>query len=92
MAEKVNYNAMDVAKFLSAVLLVCAHTASERVSLPRVLDLCCSLYIVTVPFFFIASSFLFFKKLDTQANEERTTSYKKYTARIWEMYFAWSLI
>ncbi len=51
MAEKVNYNAMDVAKFLSAVLLVCAHTASERVSLPRVLDLCCSLYIVTVPFF-----------------------------------------
>lgn len=33
MAEKVNYNAMDVAKFLSAVLLVCAHTASERVSL-----------------------------------------------------------
>lgn len=61
MAEKVNYNAMDVAKFLSAVLLVCAHTASERVSLPRVLDLCCSLYIVTVPFFFIASSFLFLR-------------------------------
>ena len=61
---KKNYNMMDVAKFLSAILLVCAHTASERVELPRILDLLCSLYIITVPFFFIASAFLFFRKLE----------------------------
>ena len=59
-----NYNMMDIAKFLSAILLVCAHTASERVELPRILDLLCSFYIITVPFFFIASAFLFFQKLE----------------------------
>lgn len=63
-ATQKNYNMMDVAKFLSAILLVCAHTASERVELPRILDLLCSFYIITVPFFFIASAFLFFQKLE----------------------------
>ena len=92
MAAKVNYNAMDVAKFLSAILLVCAHTASERVSLPEVLDLCCSLYIITVPFFFIATSFLFFTKFDSQSKTAQSMSYKKYTKRIWTMYLAWSLV
>lgn len=92
MTAKVNYNAMDVVKFLSAILLVCAHTASERVSLPGGLDLCCSLYIVTVPFFFVASSFFLFRKLETQTCNERSASYKKYSCRIWKMYLAWSLI
>ena len=92
MTAKVNYNAMDVVKFLSAILLVCAHTASERVSLPGGLDLCCSLYIITVPFFFIASSFFLFRKLEKQTCDERSVSYKKYSCRIWVMYLIWSLI
>lgn len=90
MTVKENYNAMDVVKFLSAILLVCAHTASERVSLPYILDLCCSLYIVTVPFFFVASSFLFFLKLER--SNDYAALYKKYTKRILRMYLAWSLI
>lgn len=57
------YNMMDVTKFVFAIVLVCAHTASEQVVLPPVLDLVFSLYIIIVPFFFIASSFLFFKKV-----------------------------
>ena len=92
MISKTNYNAIDLVKFLSAILLVCAHTASERVSLPPLLDLCCSLYIITVPFFFIASAFLFFKKLNTQTQEEQKQSYKRYSSRIWIMYLVWSLI
>lgn len=92
MTTKDHYNAMDVVKFLSAILLVCAHTASERVSLPRMLDLCCSLYIITVPFFFIASSFLFYKKLDSMSESEQKLHYKKYSKRIWMMYLAWSLV
>ena len=81
MTAKVNYNAMDVVKFLSAILLVCAHTASERVSLPGGLDLCCSLYIITVPFFFIASSFFLFRKLEKQTCDERSVSYKNIHVR-----------
>lgn len=89
---KQQYNMMDVVKFLSAILLVCAHTASERVNLPGILDLACSLYIVTVPFFFAASSFLFFKKLNRCSEEEQKSAYRKYTKRIGLMYLAWSLI
>lgn len=89
---KQQYNMMDVVKFLSAILLVCAHTASERVNLPGILDLACSLYIVTVPFFFVASSFLFFKKLNKCGEEEQKSAYRKYTKRIGMMYLAWSLI
>ena len=89
---KQQYNMMDVVKFLFAILLVCAHTASERVNLPEVLDFACSLYIVTVPFFFVASSFLFFKKLNRCSEEEQKFAYTKYTKRIGLMYLAWSLI
>lgn len=90
--SKLQYNMMDVVKFLSAILLVCAHTASERVDLPVILDLACSLYIVTVPFFFAASSFLFFMKLNRCEEEGQKSVYRKYTKRIGLMYFAWSLI
>lgn len=97
---KNQYNMMDVVKFFLAVLLVCAHTASERVELPHILDLLCSLYIIAVPFFFIASSFLFFRKLEmsiiknTQNNNEINISqgYLKWSKRIGLMYLYWSLI
>lgn len=89
---RINYNMMDVVKYLSSILLVCAHTASERVSLPPMLDLCCSVYIITVPFFFIASSFLFFRKLESLEGSDRKTCYWKYTKRIGLMYLAWSII
>lgn len=102
-ATRKNYNMMDVAKFLSAILLVCAHTASERVELPRILDLLCSFYIITVPFFFIASAFLFFRKLEhpilggmpnsQNINDIKINGgYLKWSKRIGLMYLYWSLI
>lgn len=90
--SRVNYNMMDVVKFLSAILLVCAHTASERVKLPGIWDLACSIYVITVPFFFVASAFLFFLKLETSNSEDRKYRYVKYSKRIWLMYLAWSAI
>lgn len=92
MIRKVSYNAMDLVKFLSSILLVCAHTAAERVELPSVLDLFCSMYIVVVPFFFIASSFLFYRKLDGLSDQEIKILFRKYSTRIGIMYLAWSLI
>ena len=83
---------MDLVKFLSSILLVCAHTAAERVELPSVLDLFCSMYIVVVPFFFIASSFLFYRKLDGLSDQEIKILFRKYSTRIGIMYLAWSLI
>lgn len=87
---KINYNTVDVVKFLLAILLVCAHTASERVNLPTILDSFCSLYIIAVPFFFIASSFFFFKKLTLTDNTKNI--YRHWSKRIGMMYLAWSSI
>lgn len=87
-----NFNTLDIAKFLLSILLVCAHTASERVDLPPLLDAFCSFYIIAVPFFFIASSFLFFRKIENLNSSGRKETYKKYTKRIGLMYFAWSLV
>lgn len=88
----IKYNAVDITKFVFAILLVCAHTASERVILPQILDLVCSLYIIAVPFFFITSSFFFFKKINSQSESDRKLSYKKYSKRILAMYLAWSIV
>lgn len=90
--ERANYNALDVIKFLLAIFLVCAHTASERVSLPGALDMFCSLYVIIVPFFFVASSFLFFRKLELQDGAGRKKAWKRYTRRVLGMYLAWSVI
>lgn len=101
------YNMMDVTKFVFAIFLVCAHTASEKVVLHPVLDLVFSLYIIIVPFFFIASSFLFFKKVLYNTKGESLNSnqihvnmnnaggeykYHKWSKRIWLMYLSWSLV
>lgn len=92
------YNMMDAVKYFSAILLVCAHTASERVNLPSLLEMFCSLYIVTVPFFFVTSSFLFFRKLEHRDCSTPNPSlpsfaiYKRWSKRIGLMYLIWSLI
>ncbi len=90
MPANERYNLMDVMKFLLAILLVCAHTASERVALPSLLDSFFSLYIIAVPFFFVASSFLFFRKIVNGSEKNKT--YIKYTKRLGLMYLAWSCL
>lgn len=90
---KKNYDVLDICKFLLAILLVIAHTASEKIELPGILDRLCSLYVIVVPFFFMTSGFLFFKKLiECNTEEEKKQRYKKYTKRILMMYLIWSII
>lgn len=75
--------ALDIFKFLFAILLVCAHYASEYGNFPSVIDMLFSLYIVTVPFYFACSSFLYFIK---------NHSIIEYEKRILKMYLGWSLV
>ena len=63
--ERKTYYALDVAKFISAFLVVCIHTgplldvdATGNFILVQILAR------LAVPFFFVASGFLFFRKLD----------------------------
>lgn len=93
MLEKKQYYAIDLMKFMLAVLLVCAHASSEKLSFPVYIDIWFSLYIIAVPFFFTTSAFFFFKKVINEDNKSiRLQYYKRYTKRILVMYLMWSLI
>lgn len=90
--QRKNYWGLDIGKFLCAVLIICAHFASEMAKFPTLLDYCFSIYIIAVPFFFACSGFLFFKKwlsLDKKAQRTYLISYQK---RIWTMYGLWTVV
>ena len=89
---KEQWSALDVCKFLFALLLICAHYASERGGFPPLLDLGFSLYILAVPFFFACSGFLFFRKYRIEDGASQKKRLKKYCIRIAKMYLAWSAI
>ena len=90
---KKQYYAIDLMKFLLAILLVCAHVSSEKLSFPVYIDIWFSFYIVAVPFFFTTSAFFFFQKIVNEKDpRQRTHYYLHYTKRILLMYLMWSLI
>ena len=62
--KKVNYFAIDIAKYISALLVVCIHTFPLLdVSEPANTFLIQAVCRIAVPFFFAVSSFLFFSKI-----------------------------
>ncbi len=90
--KRKNYWGLDIGKFICAILIICAHFASERGNFPPLLDYCFSIYVIAVPFFFACSGFLFFKKwlsLDKKSQKDYFISYQK---RIWTMYGLWTAV
>lgn len=91
--ERKNYWALDVVKFICALLIISAHFASEKGHFPTIIDYGFSLYIISVPFFFACSGFLFFVKLNTlPSKEEKFAYFIKYEKRIWIMYGLWTAV
>lgn len=86
--EKKENGLIDIVKFFMAILIVCAHYASEWGAFPTILDYSFSLYIIVVPFFFTTSGYFLYLKVKS-ANEK---IYKDYILRILQLYLAWSLI
>lgn len=84
MSPSKRFPALDIVKFIMALLLVCAHYASEFGQFPGLIDKAFSIYIIAVPFFLSCSAFLFFYK-------ERS-SIKGYIIKIAKMYGAWSAV
>ena len=91
-----HYNAIDLAKFLCAILVVMIHikpfgkTVSH--SLPAYLNFGATNYLarIAVPFFFVSAGFLLFRKVTLEHfNYERP---KNYMIRMLRLYAIWSLI
>lgn len=65
------YKVLDVMKFVMAIVVVAIHTRPEMsFSSPFVIRLFESVYSIAVPFFFMASGFLLFRKISLPLNEE----------------------
>lgn len=84
------YNAVDIAKLIMALLVVVIHKplfSSDQVFANYFLGKIIAA--VAVPFFFIASSFFFFRKLD--GTKEDNKRFWKFEKRLFILYFAWSV-
>lgn len=88
------YKTIDLFKFICAILIIVLH-ASPFASYSKVLTFSFRnvVTVIAVPFFFAASGFLTFSKLNTLPDESRRKKYiLKYVKRIIQMYLIWSAI
>lgn len=88
------YKSIDLAKFIGALLIIILHTA-PFMSYSKILTFGIRniITIIAVPFFFISSGFMVFKKLETlPTNEDKNAYMKKHIKRIIVMYLFWSAI
>lgn len=92
LKNKTTYTALDVGKFLCALLILFYHYFSEHGPIPRLLDEALSLYAVGVALFMVISGFLTFDKLNTVSEFEVRRSYVlKQVKRILTIYLLWSV-
>ena len=87
------YKSIDLAKFVCALLIIILHTA-PFMSYSKVLTVGFRNIItpIAVPFFFVASGFIAFKKIDSKEGVEQTQYVKKHLMRLFIMYLIWSAI
>ncbi len=87
-----SYTALDVGKFLCALLILCYHFFSEKGSAPVLLEEALSLYAVAVALFMTISGFLTFRKVDQLDTFDARWGYvKKQVKRIFQIYLLWSI-
>lgn len=91
-----NYTAIDIAKYISALLVVCIHTfplydLSQTANMVWIQAVCR----IAVPFFFAVSAFLFFRKIDPSKGMKETVNVaqlKHYLHRLAVLYGVWTIL
>ncbi|MBQ0064694.1 MAG: acyltransferase family protein [Firmicutes bacterium] len=90
---KRQYAAVDIAKWVSALLVVCIHTfpfleISETLNLLWIATVCR----LAVPFFFVSSAFFLFKKFEDGEEDHNKEVLFDYCMRILKLYGIWTVI
>ena len=87
------YKSLDLAKFICAILIIILHTAPFA-SYSKVLTVGFRniITIIAVPFFFLTSGFLAFKKIDSLEGEKKKTYVFQYLKRLVVMYLIWTAV
>ena len=88
---KKQYAAVDIAKYVSALLVVCIHTfpfidINEMLNTYFIQTICR----LAVPFFFMISGYFLFRKIHNE--EEDKDVLKKYLFRLLKIYLIWTVI
>ena len=85
------YKSLDLAKFVCAILIIILHTAPfSSYSRALTFGLRNIVTVIAVPFFFMTSGFLAFKKLDALDTAKQKTYMAGYLKRLAVMYLIWS--
>lgn len=79
------YQALDLLKFIMAVMIVAMHTGA----CPELVN---PWLRIAVPLFFIISSFFFFKKVNVTDESERKEVLKHYLGRVIKLYLFWMVL
>lgn len=87
------YKSLDFAKFICAILIIVLHTApfADYSSLLN-FGFRNIITVIAVPFFFLTSGFLAFKKIDSLDGEKKKTYVFQYLKRLVVMYLIWTAV
>ncbi len=87
------YKSLDFAKFICAILIIVLHTApfADYSSLLN-FGFRNIITVIAVPFFFLTSGFLAFKKIDSLDGEKKKTYVFSYLKRLVVMYLIWTAV
>lgn len=93
MNSRKQYGALDLAKFVAAILIIVLHT-NPFSSYSSILNygFRSIITIMAVPFFFLTSGFLFCTKLNSLDEKDKSDYFKKYFKRLGLMYLLWSAV
>lgn len=94
--ERKHYYAIDIAKFVSACLVICIHTGPLLdINTEANFVLVQIIARIAVPFFFIASGFFLYKKLDLNRewnDHSNINVLKHYVVRNAKIYIIWTIL
>ena len=87
------YKFLDVMKFMMAIVVVAIHTRPEcSFESAIVREIFEAVYSIAVPFFFMASGFLLFRKVSLPLDSEGEKRIKKYLKKTVKLYLIWTAI
>ena len=88
-----DYRLLDIMKFVMAIVVVAIHSHPDFfVSSEIARELIGIIYTLAVPFFFMASGFLLFRKIDITSTDDTDLRLKTYIYRICKLYIVWTII
>lgn len=87
------YKVLDIMKFVMAIVVVAIHTCPEMslksITLREIIE---DIYSIAVPFFFMASGFLLFRKISFPLDRDGEIRILSYLKKIGRLYLVWTTI